>query len=183
MDKKFCSQCGNKINDNDVYCENCGYKINNYIDNQNIETKIPNNKKGDSTLFVIVILIVFWIFCGDKLFANVKNDENKTNKPGKYDISVSETALASTYENNILDGNKKYFGKRIKISSNVDEVSDGTFSGLMLFMDKVYCSSFNSNEDKQKLSSLNKGQYITIIGTADTWTSGKLKLKDCEILN
>ena len=50
-------------------------------------------------------------------------------------------------------------------------------------MNKIYCSSFNSKDDEGKLSELNKGQSISIIGTADTWVSSKLNLKDCEILN
>lgn len=125
---------------------------------------------------VLLITICCLCLCGC-------NSDYKNYESNKYDLYIDENTLASTYENNELDGNKKYFGKRIKTSSTFESVSSGTFSGLMLYMNKIYCSSFNSKDDEGKLSELNKGQSISIIGTADTWVSSKLNLKDCEILN
>ena len=98
-----------------------------------------------------------------------------------YDIEVTPKTIYETYDNNILDGNKKYFGKRLKITSTFRDVSDGELSGLMLYLDKVYCSSFNTEEDASSLSELDKGQEVTVIGTADEWIANSLNLKDCQI--
>ena len=103
-------------------------------------------------------------------------------EPGTYDLLVPESTIKETYENNILDGNKEYFGKRIMTYSTYESISDGMFSGLILYMNNVYCTSFNTKEDEEKLSRLNEGQSIMVIGTADEWVSSKLELEDCEIM-
>ncbi len=125
--------------------------------------------------FVIIEMLIFVTGCDI--------EEEYANLPSmSYDLEVSETTIKETYLNNILDGNKKYFGKRLKISSNYESISDGTLSGLMLYMNNIYCSSFNSEKDASLLSELNYGQSITVIGTADEWVSSKLNLKNCEII-
>ena len=125
--------------------------------------------------FITISMLIFVTGCD--------TEEEYANLPsGVYDLTVNEDTIKETYLNNVLDGNKKYFGKRLKVSSNYESISDGTLSGIMLYMNNIYCSSFNSENDTALLSELNYGQSITIIGTADEWVSSKLNLKDCEII-
>lgn len=133
-------------------------------------------KKAISTILASMVMVLVLTGCG--IF-----EEKYENKYAEdvFDIEVTPETIYETYDNNILDGNKKYFGKRLKITTTFKEITDGDLSGLMLYLDKVYCSTFNTEEDAAKLSELDKGQEVTIIGTADEWVSRKLNLKDCQI--
>lgn len=100
---------------------------------------------------------------------------------GSYDLIVSPQEIFDTYNNNVLDGNKKYAEKRLKVTSTYKSISNDSFLGTTLYLDKVHCNSFNTKEDVKKLSELNKGQTVTVIGTAYKWLDVSLTLEDCEI--
>lgn len=130
-------------------------------------------------IFCIVIIIGVY---GFDWYNNYQKEQDKTykNTPGIYDLEVEPNVIKETYKNNELDGNKKYFGKRIKVTDKYEKVE--TFLGdIMLYLDDVYCDSYNSEKDKEKLSTINKGQIVTVIGTGDGY-AGTFKLKDCEII-
>lgn len=44
----YCSNCGNELNEKDIFCSNCGNKI-----NDNVETVIPNESKPVLRCFTI----------------------------------------------------------------------------------------------------------------------------------
>lgn len=103
-----------------------------------------------------------------------------------YDLVVTPDEIRRVYTNNELDGNKKYGLKRIKTTTAFLSVDTSSFLGTSASFDTFYCRSFNSKEDVKNLSSLNRNEVYTIIGTANEWVStslnGNLHLEDCIIL-
>ncbi len=112
--------------------------------------------------------------------------EEETIDYSNYDIETSLKEMSEIYYNNELNGNKQFFGKRIKTKAKFEETSSGTFSGLIAYfkgIDSIYnihCTSFD-DETKSNLSSLNKDEIVNIIGTVDELVSSSIKFKDCKI--
>ena len=63
--KKFCSNCGSEINENDIYCLNCGVLVQNNNINQtlsndyNIKQNIPGKGLSIAGMILGIISIVF----------------------------------------------------------------------------------------------------------------------------
>ena len=68
-------------------------------------------KKTILTILVCGVMVLELTGCG--IFE--EKYEHKYTE-GVYDIEVTPKTIYETYDNNILDGNKKYFGKRLKIT-------------------------------------------------------------------
>ena len=59
--------------------------------------------------------------------------EEETIDYSNYDIETSLKEMSEIYYNNELNGNKQFFGKRIKTKAKFEETSSGTFSGLIAY--------------------------------------------------
>ena len=115
------------------------------------------------------------------------SNQNETNKiESDYDIEISVKELANAYYNNELDGNKRFFGKRIKTKANFEKVEDGTFTGLSAYFTNaeskynIYCSDFEK-ETKSQLSTFNRGESLNVIGTMNVLSGKTLMFKNCKI--
>lgn len=103
-----------------------------------------------------------------------------------YDLEISLKEMSEVYYNNELNGNKRFFGKRVKTRAKFDETTSGTFSGLIAYFKNkdsnygIHCTSFD-DETKSNLSELNRNETVNIIGTVDTLVSSSIKFKDCKI--
>lgn len=112
-------------------------------------------------------------------------NESIINTPD-YDIEITTKEMSEIYHNNELNGNKQFFGKRIKTQAQFDETSSGTFSGLIAYfkgIDSIYnihCTSF-TEETKSNLSTLNRNEIVNVIGKVDELIGSSIKFKDCKI--
>lgn len=118
-----------------------------------------------------------------------KSTTQKTNitvENNDYDFDISLKEMSEIYYNNELDGNKKFFGKKVKTKAKFNQVSTGTFSGLIAYFDEldsiygIYCVSFDK-KTKNKLNTFNRNEVLTVIGTVDTLSSSSIKFKNCNI--
>ena len=94
--------------------------------------------------------------------------------------------MADVYYNNELNGNKQFFGKRVKTKAKFRETSSGMFSGLIAYFDggnaiyNIHCTSFKK-ETASKLSELNRNETVTIIGTVGELVSNSIHFEECKI--
>lgn len=71
----YCSNCGNKLNDNDDVCLKCGVMVNNGT----------NNKVEDKLLVILNILSFLYPLVGLILYLSMKKSTpNRAKKCGKY---------------------------------------------------------------------------------------------------
>ena len=110
---------------------------------------------------------------------------NPVEKP-PYDIEISLKEMANVYYNNELNGNKQFFGKRVKTQAKFTKTSNGIFSGLIAYFDggnsiyDVHCTSFDK-ETESILSELNRNETVNIIGTVDELVSTSINFENCKI--
>ena len=94
--------------------------------------------------------------------------------------------MSDIYYNNELDGNKHFFGKRVKTQAKFEDTSSGTLSGLIVYfkgIDSIYdihCTSVD-DDSKNNLSTFNRNEIINIIGTVDELSNSSIEFKDCKI--
>jgi len=114
------------------------------------------------------------------------HENNKPIEKQEYDIEISLKEMADVYYNNELNGNKQFFGKRVKTKAKFRETSSGMFSGLIAYFDggnaiyDIHCTSFDK-ETEGKLSELNRNETVNIIGTVGELISPSINFKNCKI--
>lgn len=112
---------------------------------------------------------------------NIQNDNSLD-----YDIEISIKEMSEIYYNNELDGNKKFFGNKVKTQAKFSETSNGMFSSLIAYFDgidsiyNIHCTSFEK-ETKKILSTFNRNETVNIIGIVDELIGSSIKFKDCKI--
>ncbi|MBS7021585.1 MAG: hypothetical protein KH135_07075 [Firmicutes bacterium] len=117
---------------------------------------------------------------------NIETQQNPVINTSNYDIEISTKEMSEIYYNNELNGNKQFFGKRIKTQVIFDETSNGSLSGLIAYfkgIDSIYnihCTSF-TEETKSDLSTLNRNEMVNVIGEVDELIGSSIKFKDCKI--
>lgn len=115
-----------------------------------------------------------------------KGETSPTSPKAEFDIEISLKKMSEIYYNNELDGNKQFFGKKIKTQANFEETSSGMFSGLIAYFKEensiydIHCTSFDK-ETKQNLSTFDRNEKVNIIGTVDELVNSSIKLKNCKI--
>lgn len=103
----------------------------------------------------------------------------------KYDIEVDAVTISNVYYNNALDGNKQYFGKRIKTIARFEEAEKGYLTGWNVTFNTdgiydYYCSTFKSGEENS-FSEYNRGETLIIYATVDELVGSYINLKECDI--
>ena len=115
---------------------------------------------------------------------NAKEEEAKKER-SKYDIEVDAKTLSKVYYNNKLDGNKKYFGKRIKTTGKFTSAEKGKLTGWNVVLVTgerydFYCSTFADGEEKH-FSEYNRGETLIVYAQVDELIGGYLNLKNCDL--
>lgn len=117
---------------------------------------------------------------------DLPQENNKPTEEPQYDIEISLKEMANVYYNNELNGNKQFFGKRVKTQAKFRKTSSGILSGLIAYFDggdsiyDIHCTSFDK-ETKGILSELNRNETVNIIGTVGQLISPSIKFENCKI--
>lgn len=112
-------------------------------------------------------------------------EEAKQKERSKYDIEVDAKTISNVYYNNKLDGNKKYFGKRIKSYGKFTSAEKGTITGWSIILNTTgrydyYCTSFASGEE-YSFSSYNRGENLIVYAEVDELIGNYIRLKNCDL--
>lgn len=146
----------------------------NYNFNQTVNSKTKKDNKDNT------------VSKDKKHNLTTKGKTSPTSPKAEFDIEISLKEMSEVYYNNELDGNKQFFGKKIKTQAIFEETSNGMFSGLIAYFKgensiyDIHCTSFDK-ETKENLSTFNRNEKVNIIGTVDELVSSSIKLKDCKI--
>ena len=117
-----------------------------------------------------------------ELNEEVINDSTETETQIIEVIEVKDVnELADVYFNNELDGNKKYFGKKVKLSGYFDRIDKSWLGDLWVYFDGkdshygVFCSDMSETE-KAKVSEFDKGEEVVFQGLVDTLVSNSREI-------
>jgi len=123
------------------------------------------------------------------------DEEPVDEEPERVVIEIpNANEIIETFDNNELDGNKKYFGKWIKTTAYFDEIDKSWLNDLWVVMyarkDNGFKSSYGivceklSKTEKTKVSEFDEDQPITFIGKNDGLSGGAyVFFEECEFID
>ena len=119
--EKFCSNCGNKLNDNADYCLNCGKKINKSTTNNYNSSK---SKKKPIWIIIVAIIVVLG-FIGIMFVSDDTNSNNDSSNKQENEVDKS----AVLYKDNeflvkITDYEYKSITDRIVVNFYIENNSN-----------------------------------------------------------
>ncbi|MCD8915463.1 zinc ribbon domain-containing protein [Staphylococcus simulans] len=115
---KFCPNCGEKLNDNQVFCNNCGTKVGNkpigQPTKQHINRQVKNSSHSKSKIPMIIIsAIIVIILIASICFAfyYLKNNNDHSNQGGNHanKVDVLSTDFSRNFMNQENTGGYKGF--------------------------------------------------------------------------
>ena len=197
---KYCRECGAEVYENEKRCWNCN-------------AKTTDRKK---LCIVLSVLCVFFaltsmVSCGggssssdegtdvsttteatsedsQAVDSEVKTEKKEKKKEEILDVDALE--FATLYNENQLSYSKKYNGKKVRITSTINDMSVNPFdsSQWKVVLESGYSDIISgtidcilSSDGKDKSDSYKKGDTITIVGTVDDSYSFSATLKACDI--
>lgn len=158
-----------------------------------------------STIGIIILIIGIILLlngCGaikntgfidttDKKANTYSQRENEQQNQLEYDIEDSLTNIADEYYLNEARANVKYFGKKIKITAGIEDItvdSSVFFNlGVTVYLREkgarydLICNF--GDGDSSGITYYNKGDKITIVGTMDEMIGSSLYMKKCNIID
>ena len=146
---KHCKSCSKELDKSAKICPSCGKDQRNFFRKHKILT----------TILVIIV-------CG---FIGILTSEAEEDKAAEIKVTAEQLAIA--YNENEANAENIYGDKRVKITGKIHSISE--YILIIDIDDKtedktgysgVFCG-FTRSEEVEKLSSLKKGQEITITGT------------------
>ena len=183
---KFCSNCGNKLNENADICLKCGVLIDKKDNNNNVKTK----KKGFPTWaivlivvgFVILIPLIIIILVGIFAFNAIKNDGNEyledakdyfnnyiedyeviadgtigdTLQIGGIKFTLNDVLKYETIDNNIPNDGNEYLVFFFDVENNSSKEKLVTYLNFNGLIDDVKCLPKYFFNEIDGVSNLNK---------------------------
>jgi tRNA_anti-like len=146
------------------------------------KSEIPNAVKG---LIILVVLgfVVYLIFGdnNDKKTSAIRK-ETSTNEQQVKDIDAIKLYVA--YQENEIAADRKYKGKRFRVSGEISEISKGPMDGIYISIlvpgtySQIQCEDMTEDE----AGVLKKGEMATIEGTCGGMTLGSVFLEKCMLV-
>lgn len=187
----FCQKCENQIDEGTIFCPKCGNRVTsqNTIqpNNKNKKSKHPLHKKWWFwVLIVLAALYIVGVTVGDQDSDPSTNatDPLATTQADEV-IEISAEQLFLDYEENEISADKKYEGKKLKITGKINNIGKDILDDIYITLDtghviiSVQCYFAAGEEDK--VADLKTGEMITLIGKCDGKTLNII-LKQCEIV-
>lgn len=204
---KYCRECGAEVYENEKRCWNCN-------------AKTTDRKKLCIVLSVLCVIFALtsMVSCGggssssdDEYISSSEGteastttedtsedskatkDEDKAEKREKKKDKVQDVdalEFATLYNENQLSYSKKYNGKKVRITSTINDMSVNPFdsSEWKIVLESGYSDILSgtidcilSSDGKDKSESYKKGDTITIVGTVDDSYTFNATLKACDI--
>lgn len=143
----------------------------------------------------ITLVILFFVFIGimaasgskKTVTTNVVVTETKTTVKST-PIVVNAKTLVGEFDKNKLVAQDKYTGKIVQITAVVNNISGGDFGDYYLSLEpgneEYYFGTTIQAffKDKTELTSLTKGQSVTVVGIMNDMSLGTVIMKDCNVV-
>lgn len=200
---KYCRECGAEVYENEKRCWNCN-------------AKTTDRKKLCIVLSILCVIFALTSMasCGGSSSSSddeytsssegteastsiedtkATKDEDKAEKKEKKKDKVQDVdalEFATLYNENQLSYSKKYNGKKVRITSTINDMSVNPFdsSEWKIVLESGYSDIISgtidcilSSDGKDKSESYKKGDTITIVGTVDDSYTFNATLKACDI--
>ena len=157
---KFCSNCGNTINQNDEFCGNCGKKQNEMY----IESYVENKKKK-MPIWLVVILVVIGLGIIGSIFMNDNNEYENTDititfiVDGKHtkEITIPRGSLVEKPEDPSKEGYKFTHWATHEHSVDGSEIFDFNVAPTKSYW---IFAHFEKIEEPKSIQPIRKGVYL-----------------------
>lgn len=141
------------------------------------------SKELNGNRIIILVLLIILYGC-----SAAPNENEVTVDLSKYDVEVDLYEIAKLNDENPLQYNKAYFGKRLKFSGILEDIETGSFFfGTSFYVKdedsiiRAWCTNLIDSEII-KLGKLKKGDLITVIGRSEDMKSQlSVSLDECYI--
>lgn len=186
--KKLCKACKSEIDPKATKCPKCGADQRSWFRKHPILTVIialfllggiasaANGGKGNSTSTQPV--------ASNQAQATTQ----ATAQPSKQATIVNATTLVGEYDKNKLSAQDKYTGKLVQTTAYINNISSDILGSYYLSLnpssDQYYFGTSIQCyfSDKSPLTSLEKGQKVTVQGTMQDMSLGIVGMKNCSIV-
>lgn len=201
---KYCRECGAEVYENEKRCWNCN-------------AKTTDRKKLCIVLSVLCVIFALtsMVSCGSGSSSSdsdytssteastptedtsedskATKNESKTDKKEKKKDKVQDVdalEFATLYNENQLSYSKKYNGKKVRITSTINDMHVNPFdsSQWTIVLESGYSDIISgtidcilSSDGKDKSEPYKKGDTITIVGVVDDSYTFNATLKSCDI--
>lgn len=189
-----CRECGVKISDKAPACVYCGAPL--PVAGSPTPSKAPPKKAKPLTwlvLLVVIAVLVFGMFntLGKDLetvatLSPLPPPKAKTVAPATAAILVSAIQLFKDYKTNAASTDMSYKGEKLLVTGVLDSININNIAGAPYLVisgggpsQTVHAQFPKSTFDK--LSTLKRGQKITVACTGDGMVAGTPTLKGCAI--
>jgi tRNA_anti-like len=181
---KKCKSCKSEIDSKASKCPHCGTDQRNWFMRHKIITVI------------LVIIVIFGLIgaAGSKSGNQTSSGTSNTNiqtteaKPTQAPMVVDATSLVGEYDKNKLSAQDKYTGKVVQTNGFIENISSDITGNYFLSLkpsnDQYYAGTTLQCffADKSALTSLSKGQSVTVAGTMQDMSLGIVEMKDCSLV-
>jgi|SRR3989339_1116258 len=188
MTTKICKHCKKEVDSKATRCSYCQGDLRSWFAKHPILTAI---------LILFVIGMISSVG-GKKGTTTTKTTGNTTSKvtdntqpevkPTSVSIIVEAKALVEEYDKNKLSAQEKYTGKIIQTTAVIKNISGGGIGDYYLSLDPSNEQYYFGTtiqclfKDKGELTSLAKGQTVTVAGTMKDMSIGTVLMKDCNLV-
>jgi len=185
--KKLCKACKSQIDPKATKCPKCG-----------ADQRIWFRRHPILTVILALILIgaIGGAANGSKSSSTsqpatggqTQATAQATSKPTQQALVVNATTLVGEYDKNKLSAQDKYTGKLVKTTAFINNISSDVLGSYYLSLnpsnDQYYFGTSIQCyfADKSQLTSLAKGQQVTVQGTMQDMSLGIVEMKDCSVV-
>ena len=173
---KYCIRCAREIGEEHIFCPYCGSS---QKDSRKVDASQIQNK--DQLKLVVVKWVVIAFFALLVLVAFLEKSSSSSNMARKIEtslskektfsgnvVSVTAKQIINEFKNNEIRAGDRYNGRRVLIAGCAADI-DNSFGVLSVFinscggiMDLDFVHAQFSDNEKNKLSRLNKGQRVSV---------------------
>ena len=158
----YCTNCGNKINDNSKFCDNCGCDLNNFNNPQKQKKKKSGSFKVLMVLLFGVLPLVLILVAFSIGYDNANVDYSKYQE-------LNPQTLHNDFINNKIKAEEKYSGNYYYFTGTVHNIESFATDNYAIFRydykkDKMKTIELDAyfQFDSEELKSLNKGDKTTV---------------------
>ena len=197
-DEKVCPRCAETVKAAALVCKHCGYEFGAPVTSEKSlpqgsippSVRKPAPSKGPPLavgcgLVIVLLLIIGYLVSPNEQSADTGDSGTGDASTGQVTVHVSAVDLARAYDANEVAAQNEYGGRTLEVTGVVTGITLDLFSDPVIQMSGVnqflpVQASFDKSYS-DRLSSLSKGQIVTVRCTTITEVISAPMLSDCTL--